>query len=98
MFVVKYLATKLGNAEYDKFLEKCNSCGESRAEYLRNLVLKDLNGENSVQTEKIKEDEQIPKATVMQIDDKPIPKATKVTITAIKRKPARIYQTQERLG
>ncbi len=68
MFVVKYLATKLGNAEYDRFLEKCNSCGESRAEYLRNLVLKDLNGEHPEPTEKANEDNQVPKVKVTSID------------------------------
>ena len=72
MFVVKYLATKLGNAEYDKFVEKCNSCGESRAERLRNLVLLDLSGENPSRIDNAKEDKQIPKAIVTHIDGKPV--------------------------
>ena len=68
---MKYLATKLGNEEYDKFIEKCNSCGESRAERLRNMVASYLTGENISSKEVIEKEDGtyiLPAGSIMHSD------------------------------
>jgi len=39
-------ATKVDNPIHEKVTEKCNDQGCTVSEYLRNLILKDLNGKN----------------------------------------------------
>jgi len=71
MFVMKYLATKLNNEEYEKFVEKCNSCGESRAEHLRNMVASYLTGENISSKEVIEKEDGtyiLPAGSIMHSD------------------------------
>ncbi len=96
--MTKVVSTRLSETEHKKLLDKCNTKGCTQADLLKDIVIDFLNGENAGSIEAFKEDAPVSKPIVNQIDNKPIPKATKVTITAIKRKPARIYRTQERLG
>ena len=58
--MLKVTSTKLGSISNDKIIKKCKSYGESIAEYIRNLILPDLN-----------EDNQVPKLRITSIDDIP---------------------------
>lgn len=42
------VGTKIDNGLRDKVMERCNSQGCSISEYLRNLILQDLNEDNQI--------------------------------------------------
>ena len=65
------VATKIDNPIHRKVMEKCNGQGCTISEYVRNLILRDLNRENSAPIEKVNEDNQVPKVKVTSIDDIP---------------------------
>lgn len=48
---MKVTSTKLDNSTYEKLIEKCTRQGCNTAEYLRNLILNDVEGNNAVKEE-----------------------------------------------
>ncbi len=43
---MKAVASKIDNALHNEVMQRCNNQGCSTSEYLRNLILQDVNGEN----------------------------------------------------
>ena len=39
---MKVVSTKLGNEEWDKFVDRCNTSGCTKAEYLRDIILREI--------------------------------------------------------
>jgi hypothetical protein len=46
---MKVASTKLGNAEWEKLVDKCNGRGMNIAEYLRTLIQRDSNDEKVIE-------------------------------------------------